>query len=54
MCTTFTNILSTLRQQGLPTNIVDFCWQSSIAYTPQAQGVRMPIFGEDYAEMIMA
>lgn len=46
MCITPANTLPTLRQQGPAMNIVDFCWQSSIADTPQIQGVRVPIFLE--------
>ncbi len=53
MYTTHSNVLPTSAQQGPTLSIVDFCWQSSIAYTPQAQGVSVPIFGEDCAEMTL-
>ena len=46
MCTTLSSALPKQVQQGPTTSIVYFCWQSSIAYTPQAQGVFVPIFGE--------
>ena len=51
MSTTLANILPILQHQGPTMSIVDFCWQSSVAYTPQAQGVRVPIFGEYCARM---
>ncbi len=49
MCTTLCNTLLIQLQQGPTMSIValDLSWQSSIEDTPQAQGMHMPIFGED-------
>ena len=51
MYTTLATALPKLAQQGPTMSIVDFCWQSSIANTPQAQGISVPIFGEDCTKL---